>query len=49
MGKTVLWRNAMTFFEKKPMVMIVIGIFGISLSSIFVRYSQAPFRSWAAP
>ena len=38
----------MTFFEKKPMVMIVIGIFGISLSSIFVRYSDAPSAVTAA-
>lgn len=28
--------------EKHPMIMIVIGIMGISLSAIFVKYSQAP-------
>lgn len=32
----------MKYLEKHPMIMIVIGIMGISLSSIFVRYSQAP-------
>lgn len=32
----------MKYFEKNPMVMIVIGIMGISLSSILVRYSEAP-------
>lgn len=32
----------MKYFEKHPMVMIVIGIMGISLSSILVRYSEAP-------
>lgn len=39
----------MNYLEQHPMIMIIVGIFGISLSSIFVRYSQAPFRSWAAP
>ncbi|MBT9775163.1 EamA family transporter [Clostridium sp. MCC353] len=32
----------MNYFEKHPMIMIVIGIIGISLSAIFVKYSQAP-------
>lgn len=32
----------MKVLEKHPMVMIVIGIIGISLSAIFVKYSQAP-------
>lgn len=32
----------MKFFEKHPMIMIVIGIIGISLSAIFVKYSEAP-------
>ena len=32
----------MKYFEKHPMGMILIGILGISLSSIFVKYSQAP-------
>ena len=32
----------MKFIEKHPMIMIIIGIFGISLSAIFVRYSKAP-------
>ena len=29
----------MKFIEKNPMIMIVIGILGISLSSIFVKYA----------
>lgn len=32
----------MRFLEKHPLIMIVIGIAGISLSAIFVKYSQAP-------
>ncbi len=28
--------------EKRPMVMIIIGVMGISLSAIFVKYSKAP-------
>ncbi|MBQ2944071.1 MAG: DMT family transporter [Ruminococcus sp.] len=32
----------MKFLEKHPMIMIVIGILGISLSSIFVKFSDAP-------
>lgn len=32
----------MKYLEKHPMIMIVIGIIGISLSAIFVKYSQAP-------
>lgn len=32
----------MSYLEKHPMSMIVLGILGISLSAIFVRYSQAP-------
>lgn len=32
----------MKFLEKHPMVMIVVGVVGISLSAIFVKYSQAP-------
>ncbi len=32
----------MKFIEKHPMIMIIIGIIGISLSSIFVKYSSAP-------
>jgi len=34
--------------EKHPMIMIVIGVIGISLSSIFVRYSDAPSSVTAA-
>ena len=32
----------MKFFEKHPMIMVVIGIFGISMSAILIRYSTAP-------
>ena len=32
----------MRFFEKRPGIAVIIGILGISLSSIFVRYSSAP-------
>ena len=38
----------MGFFEKRPMVMIVLGILGISLSSIFVKLSAAPAEVTAA-
>lgn len=38
----------MKFPEKHPMAMILIGIFGISFSSIFVKYSQAPSAVTAA-
>ena len=38
----------MKLIEKHPMIMIVIGIFGISLSSIFVKYSDAPSAVTAA-
>ena len=32
----------MKYLEKHPMIMIAVGIMGIFLSAIFVRYSQAP-------
>ena len=32
----------MKFMEKHPMILLIIGVIGISLSSIFVRFSQAP-------
>lgn len=38
----------MKYIEKHPMIMIVIGILGISLSSIFVKYSAAPSAVTAA-
>ncbi len=34
--------------EKHPMIMIIIGVIGISLSSIFVKYSVAPSAVTAA-
>lgn len=38
----------MKFLEKNPFIMIVIGVIGISLSSIFVKYSPAPSAVTAA-
>ena len=38
----------MKYLEKHPMIIIVIGILGISLSSIFVKYSDAPSAVTAA-
>ncbi|MBQ4158950.1 MAG: DMT family transporter [Clostridia bacterium] len=38
----------MKVIEKHPIIMIVIGIIGISLSSIFVKYSEAPSAVTAA-
>ena len=38
----------MRFFEKRPMAMIVLGVVGISLSSIFVKYSETPAAVTAA-
>ncbi len=38
----------MKYLEKHPMIMIVVGIIGISLSSIFVKYSEAPSTVTAA-
>ena len=38
----------MNYIEKHPMIMIVVGVIGISLSSIFVRLSEAPSAVTAA-
>lgn len=38
----------MKYIEKHPILMIVVGIFGISLSSILVRFSDAPSALTAA-
>lgn len=38
----------MKLIQKNPMIMIVIGVIGISLSSIFVKYSEAPSAVTAA-
>ena len=38
----------MRYMEKHPMTMIVIGVIGISLSSIFVKYANAPSAVTAA-
>ena len=40
--------GTMKYIEKHPMIMIVVGVIGISLSSIFVKYSQAPSAVTAA-
>ena len=38
----------MKYIEKHPIIMIVVGVFGISLSSVFVKYSTAPSAVTAA-
>ena len=38
----------MKYIEKHPMIMIVVGVIGIALSSIFVKYSGAPSAVTAA-
>lgn len=38
----------MNYLEKHPMIMIMVGVVGISLSSIFVKYSSAPSAVTAA-
>ena len=38
----------MKVVEKNPIIMIVLGVIGISLSSIFVKYAQAPSSVTAA-
>lgn len=38
----------MRYLEKHPMIMIIIGIIGISLSAVFVKYSAAPSSVTAA-
>ncbi len=38
----------MEYFEKCPMVMIVIGVLGVSVSAILVRFSSAPSAVTAA-
>ena len=38
----------MKYLEKHPMIMIVIGVIGISLSAIFVKFSSAPSAITAA-
>ena len=38
----------MKYLEKHPMILIAVGVIGISLSSIFVRYSNSPSAVTAA-
>lgn len=40
--------KAMKYIERHPKIMIVVGILGISMSAIFVRYSAAPSAVTAA-
>ncbi len=40
--------HSMKYMEKHPMIMIVLGVLGISLSSVFVKYSEAPSSVTAA-
>ena len=48
MQKTIVRERPVKPMEKYPMVMLVIGILGISMSSIFVKFSQAPAAVTAA-
>ena len=32
----------MKYIEKHPMIMILVGVIGISMSAILIRYSTAP-------
>ena len=38
----------MKYFEKHPLPLVITGVIGVSLSAIFVRYSQAPALITAA-
>ena len=38
----------MKYIERHPIIMIIVGVMGISLSSIFVKYSTAPSAVTAA-
>lgn len=38
----------MNYLEKHPLIMIVVGVIGVSFSSIFVKYSTAPSAVTAA-
>ena len=38
----------MKYFQKNPMIMLFVGVLGVSMSSILVRYSQAPSAVTAA-
>ncbi len=38
----------MKYIEKHPIIMIIVGVIGISMSSIFVKYSSAPSAVTAA-
>ena len=40
--------RTMKYFEKHPMIMVVIGVLGVSLSAILVRFSTAPSAVTAA-
>lgn len=38
----------MKYFQKNPMILLFVGVLGVSMSSILVRYSQAPSAVTAA-
>ena len=38
----------MKLFQKNPMLLLIVGVLGVSMSSILVRYSQAPSAVTAA-
>jgi hypothetical protein len=41
-------RKMKAYIEKHPFIMIIVGVIGISMSSILVRYSSAPSALTAA-
>ena len=40
--------KSIKYLEKHPMIMIIMGVLGISMSAIFVKYSTAPSAMTAA-
>ena len=48
MEKFTKGENSVKYIEKHPIVMIVVGFMGISMSSIFVKFSAAPSAVTAA-
>lgn len=48
MDKRITGGHPVKGMEKYPLVMLMIGIFGIAMSSIFVKFSQAPAAVTAA-
>ena len=48
MEKFTKGETSVKYIEKHPIIMIVVGVIGISMSSIFVKYSAAPSAVTAA-